>query len=313
MVDAETISSCGKRLSLDKIKSFEVSPDDVFLITYPKSGTTWMKEIVPFILNGGNIDEIKDTPADVRVPYLEFALSSDDDERVKQIQSNFNVPKGFSLDDLKPPRTICTHLRREFLPRGIEEKRAKVIYVARNPKDIAVSTYYFSKMLMEKGLGCRSSEPYGDFNDLLHDFLEAEYRTQTVVYDGSKWHEHVLEWWNRRHEGNVLFLKYEDMLQDIKASLRQISEFLSAELSTSAVEKISNHCSFKTMKKNRVALKGDYCEKILGGKSEETSPFVRKGGAGGWKNYFTVAQNEMFDRHYREWMKDSDLEMTFEL
>ena len=38
---------------------------------------------------------------------------------------------------------------------------------------------------------------------------------------------------------------------------------------------------------------------------------LRKGGAGGWRDVFTVQQSEDFDKLYREQMKGSGLKMDF--
>ena len=49
------------------------------------------------------------------------------------------------IDDVPSPRIIKTHLPHKVLPKQLWEKAAKVIYIARNPKDLAVSYYNFSK------------------------------------------------------------------------------------------------------------------------------------------------------------------------
>ncbi|XP_070560117.1 sulfotransferase 1E1-like [Ptychodera flava] len=317
MVDAETIANAGFKLSVDKIKNFEVRPDDIFLLTFPKSGTTWMKEILPLVMNGGDIDAITGTSRDVLVPYLEFQLSADDDPIMREVQKQMLIPDGFALDQLQSPRLLVSHLRSEFLPRAIEEKRVKVIYVARNPKDIAISSHYFVKAVQLCGI-VDSNEPsqakaYQDFSEFFPEFLVMKGIAQIVHYHGTRWHEHVLPWWERRHDRNVLFLKYEDMIQDLKACVRQIAKFMDVRLTDGAVDKIRDHCSFQSMKNNKMALKNTYCTNVLGVKAEEGSPFVRVGGVGLWKNTLTVAQNETFNEIYQEWIKGSDLEMTFEL
>lgn len=42
-------------------------------------------------------------------------------------------------------RFIKTHLPFNLMPRNIKEVGAKVVYVARNPQDVAVSYYHFQK------------------------------------------------------------------------------------------------------------------------------------------------------------------------
>lgn len=68
------------------------------------------------------------------------------------------------LDSLPSPRIFNTHLRLSNLPRQMVEKKCKIIFVVRNPKDIAVSMY---SHMSAKG----SSFAYkGNFDDFLSLF-----------------------------------------------------------------------------------------------------------------------------------------------
>ncbi|XP_070577955.1 sulfotransferase 1E1-like [Ptychodera flava] len=308
MVDSETIKNAGFSIDIDLVKKFEVREDDIFLITYPKSGTTWMKEIVPLVLNGGDVAAVNALPPDVRAPYLEFVLSAED-PILKELLTNFGVPGGFDIDTQQSPRVIVSHLRDDFLPTQFAEKRPKVIYVARNPKDVAVSTFHF----VQKELPAINKKAYDGFSDFLPDFMNARNGIHTVVYDGSTWPSHVLTWWKRRHEPNVCFVTFEDMKKDLPGNIRIISEFLGVKLSDDVIQRIAEHCSFDKMKQNPVSLKSDYCVNVLKVDPSLESPFVRKGQVGGWKSVFSEADNETFDKMYREWMKDSDFEPQFEL
>ena len=46
---------------------------------------------------------------------------------------------------LPSPRFIKTHLPVHIIPPDIFNKKSKIVYVARNPKDLAVSFYYFCR------------------------------------------------------------------------------------------------------------------------------------------------------------------------
>ena len=57
----------------EELKKFPMRPDDVFIVSFPKSGTTWMQQIVKLLRNGGQPDNIK---LDRSIPWLEI-LDSD--------------------------------------------------------------------------------------------------------------------------------------------------------------------------------------------------------------------------------------------
>ena len=90
-------------------------------------GTTWVQEIVWQIYHNG---EVNSKRIEDRVPFLEEATNS------KASQPD--------ITGLPSPRLIKTHLSYEAIPKGVnKETTCKYIYVARNPKDTAVSNYKF--------------------------------------------------------------------------------------------------------------------------------------------------------------------------
>ncbi|XP_070579800.1 sulfotransferase 4A1-like [Ptychodera flava] len=294
----------------EKVVNFEVRPDDVYLITFPKSGTTWMKEILSLIRNGGDVDALKGTSIDVSIPQLEFVVT--DFPRRDKFFEGLDITPDISLTGMESPRLLCTHLDYTSLPTQLQgNKKAKIIYLARNPKDVAVSNYYFEKLLAQQKI-IKSGKVYDCFSDYVVDFVnDLEYSFGS--YSGMHWHDHVPEFWRRRHDENVLFLKYEDMHKDIRSTISAIATFLDVILEEKSLDAIVANTSFEASKKNPRMLRAKYCKTRLGVDPETQSPFVRKGKVGGWKEYFTVADNEMFDAKYQEWMKDSELEFDFEL
>lgn len=123
--------------------------------------------------------------------------------------------------DLASPRHIKTHLPFSLLPQDLCEK-CKVIYIARNPKDVAVSYYHHNRLL-------RVHDYQGDFpkywNYFKDDLCEYYYyffkwtilRNQNsyfgfVAVVFSPYWEHIKEGWEARHKKNVLFLFYEDLI-----------------------------------------------------------------------------------------------------
>ena len=54
--------------TVDELKELQLYPDDVWVVSYPKSGTTWMQQIVRLIRNNGVQDDVK---INVAIPWLE--------------------------------------------------------------------------------------------------------------------------------------------------------------------------------------------------------------------------------------------------
>uniref|UniRef100_A0A481AFA5 Sulfotransferase n=1 Tax=Sus scrofa TaxID=9823 RepID=A0A481AFA5_PIG len=170
--------------ALGPLESFQAWPDDVLISTYPKSGTTWVSEILDLIYQGGDLQKCQRAPIFVRVPFLEFKIP--------------RCPTGFELlKDTPAPRLLKTHLPLALLPQTLLDQKVKVVYVARNAKDVAVSYYHFYRM-------AKVHPNPGTWDSFLEDFMAGE-----VSY--GSWYQHVQEWWELRHTHPVLYLFYEDM------------------------------------------------------------------------------------------------------
>jgi len=55
----------------EEIKNFEVFEDDIWVITFPKCGTTWTQEIVWLLNNNLDYEAAYNTFIDVRFPFIE--------------------------------------------------------------------------------------------------------------------------------------------------------------------------------------------------------------------------------------------------
>ena len=95
------------------------------------SGTTWVQEIVWQIFHGG---QVKSTYFRERVPFLERAHHPSAEHP--------------DINTLPSPRILKTHLPHNIIPKSVtEDSKCKYIYVARNPKDVAVSYFKFATSL----------------------------------------------------------------------------------------------------------------------------------------------------------------------
>ncbi|XP_067914672.1 sulfotransferase 2B1-like [Heterodontus francisci] len=249
-------------------EEFQVRDDDVFIVTYPKSGTTWMQEILPLIYSNGDLTPVQSIPNWQRVPWLE--------------QIN-----GKTLLENRPsPRLITTHLPYHLMPKPFYSSNAKVVYVARNPKDALVSSFHYHNM-------ASFLEKPGTFEEFIHKFLEGK------VMFGS-WFEHIKSWWPLKDQDNFLFLTYEEMLQAMQGVLVKLGQFLGKQLSDNAIEAIVNQSKFNNMKQNKMSNYSFVPEELM---DQKKSNFLRKGIAGDWKIHFTTAQTEHFNSVYAQRMK----------
>ncbi|KAK2097810.1 Sulfotransferase 1A1 [Saguinus oedipus] len=174
--------------ALGPLESFQARPDDLLISTYPKSGTTWVSQILDMIYQSGDLDKCHQAPIFMRVPFLEFKAPG--------------VPSGLeTLKDTPTPRLLKTHLPLALVPQTLLDQKVKVVYVARNAKDVAVSYYHFYQM-------AKVHPDPGTWDNFLEKFMAGE-----VCY--GSWYQHVREWWELSRTHPVLYLFYEDMKEGV--------------------------------------------------------------------------------------------------
>ncbi|XP_063286958.1 sulfotransferase 1B1-like isoform X2 [Pelobates fuscus] len=267
-----------------KVESFQARPDDLLIATYPKAGTTWMQEIVDLVVNEGDLEKVKRAPTHIRFPFLEIC-------------SPPPIPSGIDiLEETPSPRIIKTHLAYKLVPKSFWAQNCKVIYIARNAKDNAVSYYYFD--LMNK----TQPDP-GPWEKYVESFLKGD------VGWGS-WFDHVIDWWKAKDKHRILYMFYEDMKEDPKREIRKVMDFLGKNLSENILEKIYQHTSFQAMKDNPMANYTSFPSSIL---DQSCSPFMRKGEVGDWVNHFSKTQNEVFDAEYKRRMEGMHLNFRYSI
>ncbi|XP_028670590.2 sulfotransferase 1C2-like isoform X2 [Erpetoichthys calabaricus] len=268
----------------DDIKNFSAHPDDLLIATYPKSGTTWMVEIVDSIRNEGISQEMRSIPSLMRAPFLEM---------------NPPAPFPSGLDILKTmpaPRMVKTHLPFQLVPQSFWDNNCKAIYIARNAKDVLISYYYFHKM--NTGM----PEP-GTWHEFFDNFLSGK------VSWGS-WFDHVTGWWDAREGLRIHYVFYEDLKQDPVKEIKKVALFLGKTLNKELLDTILEHTSFNKMKDNPMTNFSTVPPFVF---KHDISPFMRKGTVGDWKLHLTVAENERFDEEYQRRMAASSLTFRTEL
>ena len=171
-------------------RSLKVYPDDVFIVSFPRSGNTWARFLVANLVH---------PDADVSFSNI--------DSLIPEIYQNSER----TLNRLKRPRILKSH---EYL----DVRYLRVIYIVRDPRDLVISSYYYH--LKQKRIDERSN---------VDDYTQKLLRRDFWPRIGS-WAEHVGGWLGALlgTEG-FLLLRYEDMLQDPKAEVSRMAAFLRIE------------------------------------------------------------------------------------
>ena len=288
-------------LAFDKyqrqIKNWQVRQDDVYVLTFPKSGTTWTQELVWLLHSDCNFEEAKAVPLDRRFPFMEFNVLYDFAmEELPQWATYFNTGADYfkAFDKMPSPRFIKSHLHLCLLPDDLLE-RGKAVICLRNPKDTVVSFYHHQKLMKPFGYT-------GDFPTYFDLFMD-----NLVVY--SPYFKYVREAWQLRSHPSVCLLFFEDMKKDMASTVKKVAKFLGKTVSDEEVEAVAGHLSFKQMRNNPAVNKEE--RKKLGLFTGEGC-LMRKGEVGDWKNYFTDEMNRRMDEAIERHFKPIGLEFQYE-
>jgi hypothetical protein len=243
---------------------FNPKPTDIFVSTYPKTGTTWLKALIFSIMKRTEVDFsnhplLKHNPHQL-VPYLELGL--------------FRCPPLGDPEILPSPRILASHLPYTLLPKSISDSSSKMVYISRDPKDVFVSTWLFMDRIRRN----RHGLPPFPIEEAFDLFCNG------VSPTGPYW-DHVLGYWKAslEHPENVLFLKYEAVEDDAAGHVTKLAEFLGfpftgEEKENGVVQEIVKMCSFASLS------------------NLENTIFFRKGMVGDSKNYLTPEMTEVIDK-----------------
>lgn len=191
--------------------SFRPGATDVLVATYPKSGTTWVQQIVHGLRSRGSMDfeEIS-----LVVPWIETAPML-----------------GIDLDaaQVAEPRAFKTHLPWDLVPRG-----GRNIYIVREPGDVLVSFYHFMKGVI--------------FEEDAIDIETFAFEHFLVGSASGRYWDNVRSWWQVRTRSDVLFLCFEDMKKDLRAAVERIAAFAGIAADAELLDLVTRQASFEFMR-----------------------------------------------------------------
>jgi len=243
-------------------RNLSVYADDTFIVSYPKSGNTWTRFLIANLLHPeihadfGNINDLIPDPE---------ALSKR------------------KMDRMPRPRVIKSH--QYFDPRY-----PKVVYIVRDPRDVAVSQYHFhrKRRLIEDGFP-------------IERFVTRFVAGETSPY--ASWGDNVASWLATRYrESTFLLLRYEDMMNETTRELSKLAAFLGRDVNPLLLAQAVERSSAEQMRKL------ENTQARLWSSTKDTRqdvPFVRSARAGAWKSELprsSVVELETAWGHVMKWL-----------
>lgn len=183
--------------------AFKPRLSDVFIVTSPKAGTTWLQHICHQLRTKGdmNFAEVSEV-----VPWIELAYDLGQDLQAHQPGA--------------PPRLYKTHAWKRDIPKG-----GRYIVCFRDPEDVVFSFYRFFDGWFIQPKGSVSFETFAQ------EFFLRRGKPESPMQNASYWH-HLVSWLKeegdeeaKRGEG-VLLVAFEDLKEDLEGQVRRIATFL---------------------------------------------------------------------------------------
>ena len=251
--------------------SFRQRPTDIYVATYPRSGTTW----VQFIL------------------YLLTSDRSMRFEHISQVSPWFERSLALgtkTASDFEPfaaPRIFKTHLTPAWLP-----QRGRFIYIERDGLDVALSYFH----LYRSHLGFR-----GNLDQFFDRFLRGELQYRS-------WFDHVGRWrkYIERHPDRVLALRYEEMLEDLASTIERICRFLDLSVPPDVAREVLRMASLDFMRNHQRQF--DPMTEALLDQGFVPEAFIRTGQKGGGLRDLSPDQRARFKAALASWRPPKAME-----
>jgi hypothetical protein len=191
-------------------RSLAVYQDDTFIVSYPRSGNTWTRFLVANLLH----------------PEEPTSFAN-----IERLVPDSEAQSSRYLRRIPRPRVIKSH--QYFDPRY-----KRVIYVVRDPRDVALSYYDFERKY-------RHIDDAYPLQNYVSDFVSGRLSSA----DWGTWGENVGSWVStRRGQKDFLLLRYEDMLENTMLEVAKIAAFFGMEATAERVRGAVERSSVQRMR-----------------------------------------------------------------
>jgi Sulfotransferase domain len=252
-----------------------VYPDDVFLVSYPRSGNTWTRFLLGNLISGQN-NPVTFSNIESRIPEIYF--NPDRELRV-----------------LPRPRMLKSH-------ECFQPQYPHVIYIVRDPRDVAISFYHHNV----KARNIPDDYPMTSF---VPRFIEGEFDRKF-----GSWRDNVLSWLSVRGDSsNFMMLRYEEMKRDTAGALLQVVEFLersSFRKIDSSSKALHRAIDLSSPERMRALEKEEAASWVLTKSTRSDKPFVRTAKAGGWKSQLAPESVNMIESAWGDLLQSLGYELS---
>jgi aryl sulfotransferase len=252
-------------------ESYTMRDDDIIIATYVKSGTTWMQAIVShLIFQDLQLRSLMDVS-----PWVDTSLWPITWENLAKL-----------LGSMEHRRFLKSHLPLDGLP---FYSQVKYIVVGRDARDVFMSLWnhyrnYTPEFYERANQPAHVKRPLPRCPEDVREFwrqwmTKGWFEWESDGYPFWSILHHTQTWWDFRHLPNILFVHYNDLLQDLKGGIRRVARFLEIGASEEILSYIARAVSFGSMKRQADRLVPDHEVTFRSG----AQVFVNKGTIGRWQ------------------------------
>ncbi len=191
-------------------RSLLILPDDIFLVSFPKSGNTWSRFLLANLVY-----------PEQRVSFGNlYKLIPDPEDTSKR-----------HFDRMPRPRVIKSH-------ECFDPRYPRVIYIVRDPRDVVLSQYHYHRKVRQI-----------EDNYPLEKFVARFLAGKTGVH-GSWGENVTTWLVARRGRPDFLLLRYEDLLADTARELAKVASFLGIQANEERLSLAVQRSSADQMRKS---------------------------------------------------------------